>query len=364
MKKWTMGFVFCIAVFPVSGIAQDIITMSPTGNSTGLTGSNISQTSGGNIGIGTTSPSYLLQVNNTSTGASVARIGSTSADNGISGEVLSVAPGVVHFDGNEVVGGHMTILDNGNVGIGNVNPQGTLDVLSAGGQDVLLGGGGNVGSGTGTGSEVKFRYPSASHFSIYNRGDGNLTIANTSSSGQLNTLGTPILSINQLGNVVLSVSGAGITFPNGVTQTVPYTGLACGGDFAESVDVTGVRTTYEPGDLMVADPDNPGKFLKSAEPYSTLVSGIYSTKPGELGRRQTTEKSPDEVPMAVVGIVPAKVSAENGPIKTGDLLVTSSTLGYAMKGTDRSRLIGAVVGKALGSLESGTGVIEVLVSLQ
>jgi len=58
------------------------------------------------------------------------------------------------------------------------------------------------------------------------------------------------------------------------------------------------------------------------------------------------------------------VSAENGPIKVGDLLVASSTLGHAMKGTDRSLLTGAVVGKALGSLDSGTGVIEVLVTLQ
>jgi hypothetical protein len=35
-----------------------------------------------------------------------------------------------------------------------------------------------------------------------------------------------------------------------------------------------------------------------------------------------------------------------------------------MKGTDRSLLTGAIVGKALAPLESGTGVIEVLVSLQ
>lgn len=68
--------------------------------------------------------------------------------------------------------------------------------------------------------------------------------------------------------------------------------------------------------------------------------------------------------MAMVGIVPTKVTAENGPIHTGDLLVASSTPGRAMKGTERSRLTGAVVGKALGDLESGNGVIEVLVTLQ
>jgi hypothetical protein len=68
--------------------------------------------------------------------------------------------------------------------------------------------------------------------------------------------------------------------------------------------------------------------------------------------------------MAMIGIVPTKVTAENGPIHRGDLLVTSSKSGYAMKGTDRSRMLGAVIGKAMGSLDSGTGTIEVLVTLQ
>lgn len=168
---------------------------------------------------------------------------------------------------------------------------------------------------------------------------------------------------------ILNVSTAGIYFPPsgsfpGGYQTIPYTGVTCGGDYAESVDVTGDRTRYVPGDVLVIDPDNPGKFLKSAEPYSTSIAGIYSTKPGTIGRRQDYPKSPEEVPMALVGIVPTRVSAENGAIHPGDLLVSSSSYGYAMKGTDRSRMIGAVVGKALGNLDSGTGVIEILVSLQ
>jgi len=117
---------------------------------------------------------------------------------------------------------------------------------------------------------------------------------------------------------------------------------------------------------LVIDPKAPGRFLKSTRSYSTLVAGIYSTKPGTVGRRETTYAKTDTtaVPMAMMGIVPTKVSTENGPIETGDLLVTSSTMGYAMKGTDRNRLTGAVVGKALGSLDSGKGVIEVLVTLQ
>ena len=71
-----------------------------------------------------------------------------------------------------------------------------------------------------------------------------------------------------------------------------------------------------------------------------------------------------EVPMAMMGIVPTKVTTENGPIKLGDQLVSARIPGYAMKGTDRGRMSGAVIGKALSPLKSGTGVIEVLVSLQ
>jgi hypothetical protein len=95
-----------------------------------------------------------------------------------------------------------------------------------------------------------------------------------------------------------------------------------------------------------------------------MVAGIFATKPGVVGRRESLVKDSAEIPMAMVGIVPTKVTAENGPIHRGDLLVTSSMGGYAMKGTDRTRLVGAVIGKAMGSLDSGDGVIEVLVTLQ
>ena len=184
---------------------------------------------------------------------------------------------------------------------------------------------------------------------------GNVGIGTTNPGAKLEVNGNLKLTAN---------SGASITFQDGSVQTVAYTGLLPGGDYADSVDVTGDRAKYDAGDLLVIDPDHPGKFLKSAAPYSTLVAGIFSTKPGTVGRRQTGPKNPDEVPMAMVGIVPTKVTAENGSIHPGDLLVTSSTLGYAMKGTDRNRMLGAVVGKALGSLDSGTGVVEVVVTLQ
>jgi hypothetical protein len=100
------------------------------------------------------------------------------------------------------------------------------------------------------------------------------------------------------------------------------------------------------------------------------VAGIASTKPGVLASPHNSTTSAGqkaieaEVPLAVVGIVLCRVSAENGPIHAGDLLVTSSIAGYAMKGTDRARMLGAVVGKAMQPMQSGKGIIEVLVTLQ
>jgi hypothetical protein len=58
------------------------------------------------------------------------------------------------------------------------------------------------------------------------------------------------------------------------------------------------------------------------------------------------------------------IGPENGAIHPGDLLVTSATPGYAMKGTDSSRMLGAIIGKSLGAIESGDGVIDALITLQ
>ena len=57
-------------------------------------------------------------------------------------------------------------------------------------------------------------------------------------------------------------------------------------------------------------------------------------------------------------------AAASGPIKPGDLLTTSDTPGCAMKVTDHGKAQGAILGKAMGSLNEGKGMVLVLVSLQ
>lgn len=137
-----------------------------------------------------------------------------------------------------------------------------------------------------------------------------------------------------------------------------------GMDYAESVEVTGLRAQYTPGDVLAIDKDSPDGFTLVRQPYSTLVAGVYSTKPGVLASTHPleAEKFEAEVPLAMFGIVPCKVTAENGPIERGDLLVSSSRPGYAMKGTDKQRMLGAILGKALDPLPQGTGTIRVMLS--
>jgi len=138
---------------------------------------------------------------------------------------------------------------------------------------------------------------------------------------------------------------------------------ASGADFAEQMAVEGEGADYEPGDVLVISGSADRMVELSAEPFATAVIGVYSTKPAVLAGAPDTDDPLEGIPVAITGIVPCKVSAENGPIHRGDLLVTASTPGYAMRAGPNPPQ-GTVLGKALGELVEGTGVIHVLVALQ
>lgn len=128
-------------------------------------------------------------------------------------------------------------------------------------------------------------------------------------------------------------------------------------DFSEMLPAT---AGLEPGDVLVVGPD--GKLAPSTTAYQPTVVGVYSTRPSYLGNSRYWDQE-GYVPLAVVGVVPVKASTENGAIQPGDLLVASSTPGHAMKATPNPPT-GTVVGKALGGLDKGTGIIQMLVILQ
>ncbi|MEA3309288.1 MAG: hypothetical protein U9Q70_07235 [Chloroflexota bacterium] len=131
-----------------------------------------------------------------------------------------------------------------------------------------------------------------------------------------------------------------------------------GADFAEMLPAA---QGLEPGDVLIIGPD--GQLARSSEAYQPTVVGVYSTKPAFVGGSDEDMENPGKVPLAIVGIVPVKASAENGPIAPGDLLVASSIPGHAMKAGPNPP-IGTIIGKALAGLASGVGVIQLLVTLQ
>ena len=117
----------------------------------------------------------------------------------------------------------------------------------------------------------------------------------------------------------------------------------------------------EPGDVLVVGKD--GQLTRCSTAYQPSVVGVYSTSPGFVGGGGDDANLTGKVPLAVIGVVPVKASAENGAIQPGDLLVASATPGHAMK-AGANPAVGTVIGKALASLKSGTGVIQILVMLQ
>jgi hypothetical protein len=130
-------------------------------------------------------------------------------------------------------------------------------------------------------------------------------------------------------------------------------------DFAEMMPAT---AGLEPGDVLVIGPD--GRLARSEGAYAARVVGIYSARPSYLGNASRAE-DPDYVPLALVGVVPVKASAENGPITPGDLLVAAATPGHVMR-SDPNPPVGTVLGKALEALDGaqGSGLIRMLVMLQ
>ncbi|MCS7274698.1 MAG: hypothetical protein NZ610_04740, partial [Candidatus Bipolaricaulota bacterium] len=133
--------------------------------------------------------------------------------------------------------------------------------------------------------------------------------------------------------------------------------LAGGADVAEYVLVS---EAVEPGDVVEIDPENPKRYRKARTPYSPLIAGVVATQPGViLGAHPSLE---GRALLALLGRVPVKATAENGPIRPGDLLTSASKPGYAMRCESAQTCEGALLGKALTALEHGEGIVVVLLA--
>ena len=185
-----------------------------------------------------------------------------------------------------------------------------------------------------------------------------LNINATSQTGpqnvlKVNTNGNGNLALFQRDDInIVRIDNNGKGYFNGGMQS-------SGADVAEAFAVEDKRTNYEPGDVLAISRNANRTITKSSAPYSTLVIGVYATKPGVLlTEEQLDTDLSSKVPLGVIGVVPTKVCLEGGPIQRGDLLVTSSIPGVAMKADIEKLKPGQVIGKALEPF-NGTGVQKI-----
>ncbi len=160
----------------------------------------------------------------------------------------------------------------------------------------------------------------------------NLTIGNKSLKDYITTIVDQEIATKLAGS-----SG------NGATQQITTTG------------------SFAPGDVVAIDAANPGQLRLSQTAYESAVAGVVADHAAGASQVQI-----DKATVVLAGRTLVKVTTENGPIHAGDLLVTASKPGYAMKG-DKMKIIlnpGVVLGKAMANLASGEGSLLVLVNLQ
>lgn len=274
----------------------------------------------GSLGIGTTTPAFPLDVTGTSTAiraaasgfgsvfgqAAVTAVGTTGGFGGFRG----VASGVyaTSVDGRGVAG-----YSTNDVGVsGDCTTAGTYGFL-------------------GSPREGVYGY----------------------SSTAAHTGGT--FTNNALGGVALKVYG-----------TAQVTTLQIlGADLAESFPVSDDKA--EPGTVLAIADDASGTLHVCHEAYSARVAGVVSGANGLAAGvvlKGQDFGSSGHAAVALSGRVWVHCDASHAPIHVGDLLTSADRAGYAMRATDNRRRSGATLGKAMTALESGTGDVLVLVSLQ
>ena len=132
---------------------------------------------------------------------------------------------------------------------------------------------------------------------------------------------------------------------------VEFNGTATSAKYADLAEKYETDSEIEAGSVVVFGGEK--EITECDSECDHRVAGVISTDPAYMMNSDGEGQY-----LALTGRVPCKVV---GPVAKGDLLVTSDVKGHAM--VDNNAQPGRIIGKAVGSIDSGEGVIEVLVNM-
>jgi len=349
--------------------------------------------SGGNIGIGTAAPTALLSVNSgTASPAILAK--DTASGPAIWG--MGNRGFGVRGDSTSSVG--VAGLSTNAIGVSGSGPAIGVFGRSASGPGVYGAGGAPTGSYGGSfTSDYRAGYFKSNSNVLYSlfvdtqdgpmqataglnvrgtiRGEGNLVIAGSKAGYVVDEMQNADSVNLEPGDVVVIAENSSAAVLGQIP--VPRIKLAANANDTAVVGVVdqimyvpdeATRKAYEAQQQAVREAATrfPNDIESKHEPMVN-IQDLISDEVGTLHPdSHATSASPGRYCSVVtLGAYKAvKADASFGAIRAGDLLTTSSHAGYAMKVTDKAAASGAIIGKALSSLEKGIGNVTVMVTLK
>lgn len=298
----------------------------------------------GSVGIGTSNPSYKLDITGTlrATGAITLNSGnnSTAIINGGTAAIGNIGASGQAFNYGyftSLVGTIQTIAQTNITSVGNLlslSSNGTIQTTG-----IIYANAGVASTSTTTGALVVIGGVGIS---------GNLNIG-------ANLINAGIYTVNSL-NYVTAIANGGTTGTGniGATGAVFNTvfAKATTAQYADLAENYSTDANYRPGTVVIFGGEK--EITISDKSHDFRIAGVISTNPA-----YHMNSSASGLPVALTGRVPCQVQ---GPISKGDLVVSGNKPGVGCRIDNAKYVVGCVIGKSLENIVTDEmKVIEVVV---